>query len=94
MNKGFCLRHQMRRSRADLMGDIAHYYFRAPPGHCLDGVLTAGLQGCDGVQNIDADKRGMSQNVPYTARVAAGALGFLTLIQVFDGSSERRIQSI
>jgi len=25
------------------------------------------------------------QNVPSTARVAAGAFGFLTLIQVFDG---------
>src|SRR5262249_4650019 len=26
-----------------------------------------------------------NQNVPSTARVAAGALGFLTLIQAFDG---------
>ena len=26
------------------------------------------------------------QNVPSIARVAAGAFGFLTLIQVFDGS--------
>ena len=30
------------------------------------------------------------QNVPSIARVAAGAFGFLTLIQVFDGSSHLR----
>jgi hypothetical protein len=29
--------------------------------------------------------RKFCQNVPYIARVAAGAFGFLTLIQVFDG---------
>jgi hypothetical protein len=27
----------------------------------------------------------LNQNVPSTARVAAGDFGFLTLIQVFDG---------
>jgi hypothetical protein len=48
-------------------------------GHRLDGVLTAGLQGCDGIQNIDADKRGMSQNVPSTARVAAGVFWIFDL---------------
>jgi hypothetical protein len=28
------------------------------------------------------------QNVPSAARVAAGAFGFLTLIQVFDGPED------
>jgi hypothetical protein len=35
-----------------------------------------------GVKNDDT---GLCHNVPSNPRVAAGAFGFLTLIQVFDG---------
>src|SRR5262245_19930514 len=87
MNEGICLRQQMRRGRAERIASSQPFQGEA----CLDGMLTAGLQG-SAFGTSTLTNAGRVRTFHPQREWAAGAREFFILIQVFDGPSLARVR--